>query len=442
MLLLLAAAACGNRASTTGPRITALDGQASVDRPAGSISIRGNVIDSRTGQPIPLAHISYDRQVARSNASGSFSFSSVPAGQTISVVAPGYRRAVRTWNPAQFQIKLDPFEAHGLYMPFTGLTDPAIAGTIDRLTSNTEINTVVVEVKTDNGQVSSQMATPAAQQAHAAVDGVDVRAFVQKLHDRGLYVVGRFVVYRDPILVRAHPEYALVRLDNGQTYQDEEGERWIDAFREEVWQYNLDLAERTAQLGIDEIQFDYVRFPGTPLPIEYAEPMTEENRVAVIAGFLKRAEERLRPYGIAIAADTFGLTTVANDDTGIGQEIESLGRFIDYYCPMVYPSTWADGSLGVAYPPADPYTIVHNSVRSAVRRLANIPTVRVRPWLQAFDDYRLRRLDYTPDMVQIQKTAGIEAGGLGWMLWHPTAQYDPRSIAPAAAGQASTAAGH
>lgn len=409
--------------STAQPRISPLNPPAAKSAPGKPITIHGSVVDGSNHRPIQLAHISYDHRVVSSDANGGFNFSGVPANQTLSVVAGGYSRYNAVWNPAQAQISLTPLEVRGLYMPFAGLDDPAILSTIDRYTQNSEINAIVLEVKTDDGQVSAQMATPAAIDARAVVNGYDVRGFIQKMHERNIYVIGRFVVFRDPTLAAAHPEYALKRSSNGKPYADEQGEKWIDAFRQEVWQYDLDLAEKAAQLGLDEIQFDYVRFPGTDQPLEYAELMTQDNRIAAISGFLKRAESRLRPYGVAIGADTFGLTTVATDDTGIGQDIASLGPYVDYYSPMVYPSTWAAGSLGIAYPPAEPYTIVYDSVQSAVSRLASIPTVKVRPWLQAFDDYQRRQIDYTPDRINTQKDAAEKAGGTGWMLWDPASRY-------------------
>jgi hypothetical protein len=428
-VLLLALSGCAS--GGVGPRIAPLNPPMARNASGRPIGIHGSVIDATSHRPVQLAHVSYDRQVVSSDADGAFNFSSVPAGQTLTVVASGYRRYLGAWDPRQPQVQLTPFEVRGIYMPFAGLGDPDILATIDRDTRNTEINTVVLEIKTDDGEVSKQMATPAAIQAQAVSDGsFDVAGFIQQMHERGIYMVGRFVVFRDPTLARAHPEYALNRLPGGQLYADEQGQRWIDAFRQEVWGYNLDLAEKAAQLGLDEIQFDYVRFPGTDLQLDYAETATEENRITAITGFLKRAEMRLRPYGVAIGADTFGLTTVATDDTGIGQDITSLAPYVDYYCPMVYPSTWADGSLGVAYPPADPYTIVHDSVQSAVRRLANTPTVKVRPWLQAFDDYKRRQLDYTPDRINVQKDAAEKAGGAGWMLWDPASRYLPGAIGP------------
>jgi hypothetical protein len=431
--ILLLVSACGSRAAR--PQITPLNPPAAKGGNGKPINIRGTIIDASNHRPIQLAHASYNHQVVSSDASGGFGFSAVPANQTLSVVASGYQPYNAAWNPAQAQIALTPLEIRGLYMPFVGLDDPTILGTIDRVTQNSEINAVVLEIKTDDGQVAAQMATPAAIETHAVIEGYDVKGFIQRMHSRNIYVIGRFVVFRDPTFAKAHPEFALRRSSNGLPYADEQGERWIDAFRQEVWQYDLDLSEKAAQLGLDEIQFDYIRFPGTDQPLDYAESMTEENRVAAVTGFLKRAEARLRPYGVAISADTFGLTTVALDDTGIGQDITSLGPYIDYYSPMVYPSTWAEGSLGIAYPPAEPYTIVFDSVRSAVQRLANVPTVKVRPWLQAFDDYDRRQLNYTPDRINTQKDAATRAGGTGWMLWDPGARYAAGAIGPSERSQ-------
>ena len=433
----LAVEACGGQGSSAvAPRIRSLDPPAArgSQRP---INIRSTVLDASTNQSIPFAHVSYNKQVVSADSSGSFAFQSVPPGQALSVVATGYRRYAGSWKLGQGQVKLTPFQAHGIYMPFAGLTNPAILAAIDRDTTNTEINAVVIEIKTDDGNVAPEMATPAAQDARAVAgdDGL-LKAFIQKMQARNIYTIGRFVVFRDPTLATAHPELAL-RFQNGQPYEDEQGQKWIDAFRPETWQYNLDIAEKAAQLGIDEIQFDYIRFPGAISPLQYGEPMTEDNRVAALSGFLKSAEERLRPYGVAIAIDSFGQTTIATDDTGIGQDIVALGQYLDYYCPMVYPSTWANGSFDVPYPAADPHTIVLKSVQSAIQRLSGIPTVRVRPWLQAFDDYNARQVTYTPDMVNTQKDAANQTGAVGWMLWHPISHYDAGVIGPASSASAA-----
>ena len=425
-ILLPATAACGAR-SAPAPRIGSLSAGPGL-RDSKPIDITARVVDSSTGRAVALAHASYGRQVAQADSNGTFGFKAVPPEQTLAVVAAGYRRYAAPWNPNQHVIRLTPFEVHALYVPFLGLSNPASLVSLDRHTDQTEINAVVVEVKTDDGHVSPEMATPAARETHAVAgeDG-ELRAFIDKMHGRGIYVIGRFVVFRDPTLSVARPELALHYAD-GRVYQDEQGVKWIDASRDAARQYNIDLAEKAAQVGLDEIQFDYVRFPGAVMPLANAQQLTEENRVAAIGSFLKEAEARLRPYGVAIAADSFGQTTIATDDTGIGQDIAVLGQYLDYYCPMVYPSTWAVNSFELPYPPADPYKVVLDSVQSAVQRLAARSTVRVRPWLQAFDDYQARKLAYTPAMVNTQKDAAASAGATGWMLWHPTSQYDDAVI--------------
>jgi len=179
---------------------------------------------------------------------------------------------------------------------------------------------------------------------------------------------------------------------------DGENLAWVDPFQPAAWDYNTALAREAVQRGFDEVQFDYIRFATDPSPdnsvddIQYSRPLTEENRVSALRSFLHQSHQAVNDAGGFLSMDTFGYTTWWDNDGGIGQDLEVLADDIDYYCPMVFPSTWASGSVGVAYPAADPYTIVRGSVQSAIKRLAQIPTVRVRPWLQSFDDYNTRKI--------------------------------------------------
>ena len=130
----------------------------------------------------------------------------------------------------------------------------------------------------------------------------------------------------------------------------------------------------------------------------------------------------MHAVGAALSFDTFGLTTMAKDDSGIGQVLEELAPFLDYYSPMVYPSTWSTGWFGLEYPAADPYTVVLGSVGSAVSRLEGYNIV-VRPWLQDFPDYNGRGILYGPEHVRVQIDATADAGASGFMLWDPRLEY-------------------
>jgi len=160
----------------------------------------------------------------------------------------------------------------------------------------------------------------------------------------------------------------------------------------------------------------------------FSQPSTPESRQAAIEGFLALARSRLHPLGVFVSADTFGWTVFRDDEMGIGQRLEDLARHLDYVSPMVYPSTWGPGSRGLPYPPSAPREIVEASVKSGVDRLREMPTVKLRAWLQDFDDYGSKKVKYKTAEVRAQIDASTDAGGYGWLLWDPTAIYTDTAL--------------
>ncbi len=142
-----------------------------------------------------------------------------------------------------------------------------------------------------------------------------------------------------------------------------------------------------------------------------------------IARFARDAAAALHAAGAALAFDTFGQTTMIEHDGGIGQVLEDVGPYLDYFSPMVYPSTWATGWFGFTHPATEPYAVVRASVAHAVARLAAFPGVVVRPWLQDFPDYQAGRQPYGASEVRAQIDGSEAGGGSGFMLWDPTLDY-------------------
>jgi hypothetical protein len=209
-----------------------------------------------------------------------------------------------------------------------------------------------------------------------------------------------------------------VRYADGTVWTDGEGLGWGNPFREEVWNYNIAIAQEVAALGFDEVQFDYLRFPsdGDIGAIVYAEVNSSETRTAAIHEFTRRVTEALRPYGVFTSADVFGLTVWVDpeSDMSIGQRVIDVAHHVDYLCPMVYPSTFVSGNLGYADPSAHPYEIIYRSQEAAKERVP--ASTRVRPWLQAYW--------YTLDQMQTQKQAAEDANASGWTFWNAGAVYE------------------
>jgi hypothetical protein len=258
----------------------------------------------------------------------------------------------------------------------------------------------------------------------------DLRAVVDTLRAHGIYPIARIVVFKDPRLSRAHPEWS-VRAPGGGLWRDKQGLSWVSPWDERVWEYNIAVAEEAARAGFREIQFDYVRFPEAyrSLPRQI-HPAAAGSRSDAIAGFLGRARERLHPLGVAVAADVFGLSMNEAGDVGIGQQWETLSGTIDHVLPMVYPSHYFPTHLpGIHHPNRMPFQTVLTSVgmgamRTGRMREAGMEPARVIPWLQAFDaNWVDRHFPYGPAQLREQTRAVYAAGLEDWILWHPGSRY-------------------
>jgi hypothetical protein len=247
----------------------------------------------------------------------------------------------------------------------------------------------------------------------------DMPALVASLKEQGLYLIARIVVFKDDILVAARPQWAVRK--GGGIYRDREKLRWVDPFRQEVWDYNIAIAKIAAELGFDEIQFDYVRCPDTK-GIVFSQPSNQETRTKAVTGFLEAAYKALAPYNVMVAADIFGYVLWNLDDTGIGQKINAAVNAVDIVSPMLYPSGYHLGIPNYRNPVKHPYEIVFLSLKRAQER-TNASPLRFRPWLQAFRDYAFGGGDFAEDRMRIQIKASDEFGASGWMFWNPRNLY-------------------
>ncbi|MBI2865165.1 MAG: carboxypeptidase-like regulatory domain-containing protein [Chloroflexi bacterium] len=393
----------------------------------------GRVLDAATTKPVAGATLFYNGTMMTTTVTGTFHLEDVPRDFKVKVAAAGYKKMeTEVVRQKALDLKLEPFAAKAIYFSFytTGWDErrDKLLSLVDR----TELNAVVFDVKGDYGYLSYPTGVPLAREIQAEKIMVkDMDAMVASLKKRNIYAIARIVVFKDDELASKRPDLA-VKTRGGGAYVDNEGLRWVDPFRKEVWDYNIAIAVEVARKGFDEVQFDYVRFPseGSVGSNVYSKQPTEESRVAAIAGFLAAAHARLKPLGVFLGADVFGWTMFREDDMGIGQQIEQFAPYVDYLCPMVYPSGWGPGSRGISDPVARPYDIVEQSAKYGIERLARFPTVRLRPWLQDFDDYGPSKRRYGVEEVLAQKKAAAAAGAAGWMFWNASAIYSEAAYTP------------
>lgn len=390
-------------------------------------SLTGVVRDAGDRHPLGGALV-YDSQgrYVRTDSGGHFQFPDVNTDATLLIKAPGYRKeSFRRGSRAIAYVDLHPFVAKGVYMPFGLFSNPQRVRAILDLVQQTELNTIVVDMKSDRGRLAYASAVPLAQQVGAPQTGpTDIVGLVREAHRRGIYIVARLVVFKDEPLAVAHPEWAARRAD-GTLWRDQENLGWANPFRQEVQEYNIAIAKEVAGLGFDEVQFDYVRFPsdGDIHNIVYEEENTADTRRAAIEAFMSRLEAELRPYAVFTSADVFGLVPWVDGEMGIGQQMENIAPYVDYLCPMVYPSTFAPWSMQFENPALHPYDVVFRSVVQARSRTDTL----IRPWLQ---HYSLYGVTYGPDEYLAQRRATEAAGGIGWTYWNAGGKYASSIFTP------------
>lgn len=319
-----------------------------------------------------------------------------------------------------------------------------------KVIEETELNAVVIDIKDDKGR----MAYPSNIEALNELDAYykplplpDIRATLNELHEKGIYTIGRIVVYRDSeILPAKRPEWCIPRKD-GSLYRDA-GFAYGNPFIEELWDYNIAIAKEAALLGFREIQFDYIRFPDKAAHMEKVAHYPERNdraKADAIRGFIQKARKELEPYKVHISYDVFGV--IANswgDSDDIGQIWEYFTADSDYISPMIYPSHYypvRQGGVvipywfGLRFPDVEPATTITGALTDAVKRNAAVenPAI-IRPWLQAFTARWLggmygsgSYITYGPAEIRAQIDAALALGIDEYILWDANNENYPKA---------------
>ena len=398
---------------------------------ASALTVNGTVTEPNTKTPIEGAFVTLGKSSVRTDKNGAFHIDG--DGAELRARAYGHTRSIKTIGAAggAVNLELKPFTPKGIYLSSYGISSLKLRNAALDLVRDTQINTFVIDLKTDTAMVTYKTAVPLAGEigAQKLVLKKDLPELIAKLHEQGIYTIGRIVTFKDTLLAQAHPELA-IKTASGELFRDREGLAWVDANQTKVWDYNVALAEEAAQMGFDEVQFDYVRFPDKR-GLVFSKPNTEENRVAAINGLLTAARKKLEPYNVFLSADIFGYVAWNLDDTEIGQRIVDVMQHVDYASPMLYPSGFQFGIPGYRDPVAHSHEIIYRSLERA-RVRANVDPVRFRPWLQAFKDYAFDRRHFGQDEIQQQISAAERFGSSGWLLWNPRNVYVAENIKHAA----------
>jgi hypothetical protein len=395
---------------------------------AADASVAGQLtgtVTTEDGDPIKGAMVAAGDVRVTTKRDGSFKLAGAPAKGELVVSASGYADKKLTLPvDGKVDVALVRQKIEAVYLTGPNAGDPEVVDRLIQLADDTEINAMVVDIK--ENYVWYDTGVQFFQDAGAVDPTYDPRKLVAKLHDHGIYAIARMVVFNDPIVAKNRPDLAIPD-ENGGIWKGADGNPWVNPFNHDLWQPNIDLAREAAEMGFDEIQYDYIRFPsdGDLSTADFGPDYTEDGRVAAIVDFLKESKKQLEPTGAKLGVDVFGIIAIYPDDQGIGQRLADIAPVVDYVCPMVYPSHFDPTSIDVGGDPNDhPYETIQLSMALAKEKMAGYE-LKLRPWLQ---DFSLGRT-YTAKDVEVQIQAANEADTSGWMLWNADNEYTDDALA-------------
>ena len=370
-----------------------------------------------------------------------------------------------------------------LYMTADVANDPgrgasALRDHIIGLAKSTEINGMVIDVKETCGPDYSE---------------ARLKVLLEELHKNNIWAIARIVTFKDASEREVHPEWYLSRRApkpapdgcpnkhhlvaktpagavapagvRAILWQDNKGGYWMDPASEGVREYIAGFGKKMIDLGFDELQFDYVRFPsdGDVSSAVYPSWDKKTPKFAVMKSFFEFLNQNLKAYkpDIMLSADLFGYVASQGEESSIGQRVADIGNSFDYVSFMVYPSHYYNGLELPADPRNDlaavnltfagarthPDIVVGRSLQVAHDFLNPIASstatatsthallqshARLRPWLEDFfhEDDRINHRPYGVEKVRLQIDAAEKVEDHGWMLWNASNVYTDAALHP------------
>ncbi len=373
-----------------------------------------------------------------------------------------------------------PASVRAIYMTQCVVGTPSFRADLVKLVEETELNSIIIDIKDYTGKIAFDTDNPVLKESVSDQCGArDMAAFIDLLHEKGIYVIGRITVFQDPHYSLRHPELAVkYREPSGAVWKDHKGLSFIDVGARPYWDFIIELSRESHRLGFDELNYDYIRYPSDgPMQNIQFDWAKDKPKAVALEEFFRYLHDEMKdgskyPRGVnppIISADLFGMVTTNYDDLNIGQVLERALPYFDFIAPMVYPSHYPKGFNGWANPNTVPYALIKYVMDVAVRRTVatespvnwlgaepvyetvivpavgtstatstkQVPTGRftkpafdknkIRPWLQDFDYGG----NYDVAEVRAQIQATYDAGLNSWMLWAPSNRYTKGALEPA-----------
>ncbi len=336
-------------------------------------------------------------------------------------------------DPIDTKLQRKPVKVKGIYISAYVAGTQNLMDEIIQHIDETEINAVVIDVKDDNGRITFSMDSPVVSEIGAVKKFIpDIEGLMKTLKEHNIYTIARVVAFRDPYLPEFKPELAL-KLPDGSIYRDGKGLAWVNPYKQEVWDYLVEVGIEAKKAGFDEVQFDYIRFSterGVNNVVYDEADTMGRSKTDIITEFIEYAYDRLAEEGVFVAADVFGAIIGGGvDSDAVGQSYGDMADHLDYICPMIYPSHYGAGYFGIDHPDTQPYDTILAALKGSKEDLGDHGTaegreITVRPWLQDFTaSYLDHYIEYGDEEVRQQIQAVYDAGYDEWLLWSAACRY-------------------
>ncbi len=305
----------------------------------------------------------------------------------------------------------------GIYLTASSANNNKKMDEMIRLIDKTELNAVVIDIKDYTGYILYDSQISAIKELKTKrIVLKNIPELIAKLHEHNIYAIARQTVFQDPVLAKKKPAWA-IKNKQGGTWHDKKGLAWVDSTRQDLWNYNVAIAKEVIDFGFDEVNFDYVRFPTDGNMASAVIPGIKE-RNSVMANFFSFLSEQLKDEPAYISVDFFGLVMENFTGMSIGQTIAGATDKVDYISPMMYPSHYAKGHLGLVNPATNPGKVIDSGMKKGSPLFVD-KRAQVRPWLQAFNIgavYGAKNIRAQIDVVEKYPNAG-------WLLWNAANRY-------------------
>lgn len=310
---------------------------------------------------------------------------------------------------------MEPLSARGVYLTSgRAASDGYLQEAIDGLKASNG-NAVIFDVK--GSRVYFDTTSMIAKELGLVKAVEDLPKIIDKLHENGIYVMGRFIAIKDDGFTAAHPESSV----RHPTTNEILSATWIDPSNEYAQQYNMEVLCDLAKSGIDEVNFDYIRF-STENYIGLG-VFSAQQKADKVHSFMVKARETIDRCGAStkLGVSTYailGWNYPANLET-LGQDFVRFAPLVDVISPMAYPATFSEN--GGYWNPSKHgssrmYWLVKRTITGYQDLLGDEHKAKLRPWIQGYG--------VTQQNVQDQIKAVYDTGNCGYQFWNAGNNYD------------------